>query len=373
MSLSKSGVSRNSWSAIILSSLFLVSLGMIVHNAFADTIPPSNCPNRYDGTFTSFMINNGSQTFDAIANHGAAFNENITSSYNITFAIHTANASTLGNTNTGTIYVDSFGAPPYPYGYCINNVGPDQNVTISANVSYSTSWNTYKQPVDFELATDSTNNGTNFHFSAVTYIVNWISIPPQNLQATSGNSKIFLSWTKPSYDPYVITNYNIYRSTSSGTETFLTRIGDFTSYNDTAVTDGQTYFYRVSVIDSAGDSPQSNEASATPVGPPQPPTGLSATSKILQIDLVWNAPTDNGGSAITGYDIERSTDGGSTWNTLAPNTASTGTTYSDTHVLPLTDYTYRVFAINGIGTSDPSNTASATTSSLGTITMPSLP
>src|SRR6185437_9599809 len=80
-----------------------------------------------------------------------------------------------------------------------------------------------------------------------------------------------------------------------------------------------------------------------------------------QINLSWIAPNNNGGSAITGYDIERSTDNGSTWSTVQSNTGSAATTYSDTGLAPSTNYTYRVSAINSVGTSQPSNTASATT------------
>ncbi len=94
---------------------------------------------------------------------------------------------------------------------------------------------------------------------------------------------------------------------------------------------------------------------------PQPPTNLSVqTISTSQINLSWNAPSDNGGSAITGYKIERSPDG-FTWNTIVSNTGSGTTTYSDTGLASSTTYTYRVSAINTIGTSSPSNTASATT------------
>src|SRR2546427_7737045 len=49
---------------------------------------------------------------------------------------------------------------------------------------------------------------------------------PQNLQAAAGNAQVSLSWTAPSSNGgSAITNYKIYRSTSSGTETLLTKIG----------------------------------------------------------------------------------------------------------------------------------------------------
>jgi hypothetical protein len=103
---------------------------------------------------------------------------------------------------------------------------------------------------------------------------------------------------------------------------------------------------------------------------PQAPTGLTATGALLKINLNWTAPGDNGGSSITGYMIERSNDGGSTWSTLVADTGNTGTAYSDTHVLPLKTYTYRVSAINNIGTGSPSNTASA---SILSVSVPSTP
>src|SRR3989449_5443990 len=59
--------------------------------------------------------------------------------------------------------------------------------------------------------------------------------------------------------------------------------------------------------------------------------------------------------------IERSANGGSTWITIVSNPGSTATTYSDTGLSPGTTYTYRVSAINSVGTSSPSNTPSATT------------
>lgn len=94
-----------------------------------------------------------------------------------------------------------------------------------------------------------------------------------------------------------------------------------------------------------------------------PPTNLVANAvSNSQINLSWKAPSANTGDLlVTGYKIERSTDSGSTWSTIVPNTSSTSTTYSDTGLTANTTYSYRVSAINAVGTSSPSNTASATT------------
>jgi hypothetical protein len=101
----------------------------------------------------------------------------------------------------------------------------------------------------------------------------------------------------------------------------------------------------------------------------QSPTNLAAsTISLSQINLSWTAG-NNGGSAITGYKVERSTDGGTTWSTIVDNTGSTATTYSDTGLSPSTACTYRVSAINSVGTSQPSNTSSATTTITNTVSI----
>src|SRR3989449_3533882 len=114
--------------------------------------------------------------------------------------------------------------------------------------------------------------------------------------------------------------------------------------------------------------------SSTTTPPPSPtspssPTGLAATAtSTSQINLSWTAPIVDGGSPLTAYEIDRSSDAGISWLTIISNTATTATTYSDTGLASATQYTYRVSAINSAGTGSPSNTGSATT-----LTPPPLP
>jgi titin len=88
---------------------------------------------------------------------------------------------------------------------------------------------------------------------------------PQSLNATAGVSDVMLAWSAPASDGGAsISNYEIYRGTSSGGETLLTTVGAVLSFDDTTAVTSTTYFYEVRAVNSVGSGPASNEASATP-------------------------------------------------------------------------------------------------------------
>lgn len=97
------------------------------------------------------------------------------------------------------------------------------------------------------------------------------------------------------------------------------------------------------------------------VGPTAPgaPTAVTATAGDTQASLTWTAPSD-GGSAITDYEVDWSSNAGSTW--LGPvATGSTSTSYTKTGLTNGTAYVFRIRAINAIGTGSYSATSSSVT------------
>src|SRR5216117_2763283 len=189
---------------------------------------------------------------------------------------------------------------------------------------------------------------------------------PQNLAATGGNAQVTLTWQAPASDGgSPITNYKIYRGLAPSTETLLTTVGNVLTYTDSAVTNGVTYYYQVSAVNSPGEGAKSNEASATPNTPPPPPsppstpTNFVATGGNAQVTLTWQAPASNGGSPITNYRIYRGTS--SNGETLLA-TIGNVLTYTDTSVTNGVTYYYQVSAVNGAGEGPRSNEASATPS-----------
>ena len=196
------------------------------------------------------------------------------------------------------------------------------------------------------------------------------SVPgaPTGLTATaSGTTAIDLSWSAPgSTGGSAITGYKIESSSDGGSswsDLVANTSNTTTTYAHTGLTAGDTRHYRVSAINTNGTGTASNVASATTgTSVPGAPTGLTATaSGTTAIDLSWSAPGSTGGSAITGYKIESSSDGGSSWSDLVANTSNTTTTYAHTGLTAGATRHYRVSAINANGTGDPSNVANATT------------
>ena len=192
---------------------------------------------------------------------------------------------------------------------------------------------------------------------------------PTGLTATAnGQTRIDLSWTAPTdTGGSPVTGYKIEFSANGNepwTEVETTGNAD-TNYSDTGLTAGTTRYYRVSAVTSAGTGAPSNAARATTitasVNPPGAPTGLTATANgQTQINLSWRAPTDTGGSPVTGYKIEFSANGNEPW-TEVETTGNADTNYSDTGLTAGTTRYYRVSAVTSAGTGAPSNMARATT------------
>src|SRR5439155_17806246 len=157
--------------------------------------------------------------------------------------------------------------------------------------------------VDLNSVVSSTSNEA----SATTF-----SIPsaPQNLQATGHIGNVTLSWQAPSNGGSPITNYKIYRSSSSGTEGLYATIGNVTSYTNTGLPNGDTYYYKIAAVNSIGTSTLSNEASARTFSIPSAPQNLQATGHIGNVTLSWQVPSSNGGSPITNYKVYRSSSSG---------------------------------------------------------------
>jgi len=200
---------------------------------------------------------------------------------------------------------------------------------------------------------------------------------PSALSATpAGATQINLAWTAAT-DNVAVTGYRVERCQGAGCASFAQiATPTTTSFNDTGLSAGTSYSYRVRAADAAGNlGAYSNTATAsTPapdLNPPTAPAGLGATpSSATQINLAWTASTDDVG--VTGYLLERCQ--GASCSAFAQIATPAGTSFNNTGLAGSTSYSYRVRATDASGNlSAYSNIASAVTPAAPDTTPPTAP
>jgi Ca2+-binding RTX toxin-like protein len=197
---------------------------------------------------------------------------------------------------------------------------------------------------------------------------------PTAVTATAGSTNAVVTWTAPAsnggsaitrYDVQVLTNATNAQvgdlRTAAATATQLTVIG---------LTNGTAYRFRVRAVNTIGASAFSaNSNVVTPGRVPGAPASVTAISGAaggaLTAGITWTAPTNNGGSAITGYRLTSQrlnadgTDNGGPTVSNHPSTTRTSTFTAPAGVPANTRYRFTVQAVNalgiGVGTSAFSN------------------
>lgn len=194
---------------------------------------------------------------------------------------------------------------------------------------------------------------------------------PTAVSGAADDTSVVVSWTAPTdTGGSAITDYTIESSSDSGTTwtAFADGTSTTASARVTGLTNGTAYSFRVSAVNAAGTGTASATASATPVTTPTAATTVVGTAGDTQVALTWTAPTDNGGSAITDYTVEYSSDSGATWTTFADGTSTTASA-TLTGLTNGTSYTFRVKPINAVGT----GTTSTASAAVVPVTTPGVP
>ena len=165
------------------------------------------------------------------------------------------------------------------------------------------------------------------------------------LAAAPGNALVTLSWTAPSNGGSAITGYSIYRSITTGTETLLTTpAGTATTYTDTALTNGTTYFYKVAAVNAVGTGTQSVEASAVPAVPVSPADAFTRADSVVTLGstttgaVAWQPLTGTWGIKTNAATLITATNaGGQPYNIAVVNGTSADGTVQATMAQAVSD------------------------------------
>jgi regulation of enolase protein 1 (concanavalin A-like superfamily) len=170
---------------------------------------------------------------------------------------------------------------------------------------------------------------------------------PANVSVIPGDSQIIINWSAAP----LATSYNVKRSLTPGGPYTTVGTPSATTFTDTGLANGTTYYYVISGVDVAGEGSNSSEVSGKPN---IPVTGLTATGGTNQISLSWNSL-----AGASSYTVRRSATAGGPYTIIASGV--TGTTYIDGTLPNSQKYFYVVTGVLPGGDSGLSNEATAIT------------
>jgi len=176
--------------------------------------------------------------------------------------------------------------------------------------------------------------------------------PPTNLRARSRNQAVELQWDAPwSTGGSALTEYVVQYSTDrTNWSTVNTGDGSSTAYTVSSLTNAVQYWFRIAARNALGTSANTADLALAQPGHavPGPPAHLEAVPLYRKAVLSWEVPDDDGGSPITDYVVEISSNGTS-W-TVVPDGTSSTTSVTVTNLDIDAYYYYRVAATNSVGT-----------------------
>ena len=228
--------------------------------------------------------------------------------------------------------------------------------TTTATMSPLINGTTYTFQVVATSALGSSAPGTSNPITPAT-----VPQPPGSVNVTGGDSQASVTWTVPTNGGSAITGYIVtpYIGTSAGTP--VNAGPSATSTTVTGLVNGTTYTFQVVATNALGNSSAATSSAVTVGTPPGPPTNVTATAGNAQATVSWNAPSNNGGLAISSYTVTPYI--GTTAGTPV-TTNGTTTTKTVTSLNNGVTYTFQVTATSTLGTSTAGTSNAATPSTV---------
>jgi subtilase family serine protease len=215
-----------------------------------------------NGTLPNGSASNAGAGWDFVTGFGAInFGAFVATQVSVSVpAAPTGLVATAGNGQVSLTWTASSGATSYNVKRATTSGGPYSTVGTSTTASFTNTGlangTTYYYVV---TAVNSAGESGNSNQALATPNVS-LPAAPTGLTATAGNAQVSLTWTASTG----ATSYNVKRATTSGGPYSTVGSSASTSFTNTGLTNGTTYYYVVTAVNSAGESGNSNQASATP-------------------------------------------------------------------------------------------------------------
>jgi hypothetical protein len=253
-------------------------------------------------------------------------------------------AGTAGNAQVSLTWSASNAATSYHLKRATTSGGPYTQIMAPTTTTYTDTSLANGTPYYYVVsAVNSVGESANSTQVSATPASAAPTIPPTptGLAANAGNGQVSLTWSASS----AATSYHLKRSTTNGGPYTQIAAPTTTTYADTSLTNGTTYYYVVSALDSAGESANSTQISATPATPTPPPTSFGPWTNVTPsgVDLTNSLDCGNFGTQQVWTDtthpsniyaefncqgIWKSADYGQTW-TGPINTGTNGAVAGD--------------------------------------------
>jgi len=199
--------------------------------------------------------------------------------------------------------------------------------------------------------------------AALTYLN--VANPPLPSQLSSfavSETEMNITWTKSNATDFA--SYMLFRSAGAGVDSTSTLLktetnSGTTSYSDTDLKVGVTYFYALYTVDKSALMAKSNVIAAqTANNPPAAVTLAAFVVSESEVELDWSRST---AVDFASYQLFRWDDTTTASTLLQTQTNSATTTYRDTDREPKTPYFYAVLTVDKAGSTSKSNVVKATT------------
>ena len=160
-----------------------------------------------------------------------------------------------------------------------------------------------------------------------------------------------------------VTNFTVELSRNNGQswQSAKTGVSTSTSLNVTGAAPGTTYLIRIAAVNAVGQSEYLTGSVTTLTTTASAPKSLISSNLAgTSLSLGWGLPDSNGGSGITDYQVEVTSNGSNSW-TVIPHNASNSLGFNVSNLLPGRTYQFRVSAVTAAGIGAASNVITVTT------------